>query len=110
MLKDLPTEVEEVDDGIWSNSQANPVYVDNLKIMEKLGARTNDDRELLEMETSDEEDRFQNSDSVAKVRLQCPMVCNIINQEILGRCPSGRHTNLGAAFSRSSSGSNDDTL
>lgn len=81
LLKDLPTEVEEVDDGIWSNGQANPIYVDNLKIMEKLGARTNDDLELLEMETSDEEDRLQNSKSVQKVRLRSPMVCNIINQE-----------------------------
>ena len=47
---------EELEEGRRSNNPGNPVYESNMKIMENLSARTDEDWVVAELETSDEEE------------------------------------------------------
>lgn len=55
-LKKSSQETDEIQGGRWSNGPNNPVYMSNMKVMEELGERTEEDWFMAEMETSDEEE------------------------------------------------------
>ncbi len=56
MLSNHAEPGEETEGGRLSNGPLNPVWVSNIKIMEKLDERTDQDWIIAEMETSDEEE------------------------------------------------------
>ena len=53
-----------------SNNMSNPVYANNVRIMQQLGARTEDDWNIAEMETSDEEEASARNGASTSARIR----------------------------------------